>query len=174
MWGSHSWLRTRFPAGPAGREGRLRPRLAAPQHLEFCCEFLIHDTRPPRGYTGMTKRPQIAPQHGVLWVALGASLWGTDTVLRRPLTASLSSYQIVFIEHLILTVILLPLWWRTFRNLTGCSGPPSSGSRGVARPSAHCFFTEAIRMGNPTTAVLLQKTQPIIWCSWPKCCCASS
>src|SRR5690242_18996667 len=71
-----------------------------------------------RGYTGMTKRPKTTPRDGALWVALGAALWGTDTVLRRPLTASLSSYQIVFFEHLILTVILLPLWWRKAGSLT--------------------------------------------------------
>lgn len=48
----------------------------------------------------------------LLWVALGASLWGTDTVLRRPLTAALGSTQIVLIEHLILAATLLPACWR--------------------------------------------------------------
>ena len=50
-------------------------------------------------------------RRALLWVALGASLWGTDTVFRRPLTASLTSSQIVLIEHLILTAALaIPLW----------------------------------------------------------------
>ena len=50
-------------------------------------------------------------KHGLLWVAAGASLWGTDTVLRQPLTSRLSSAQIVLGEHLILSVILLPVLW---------------------------------------------------------------
>src|SRR5438876_9246627 len=50
-------------------------------------------------------------RRALLWVALGASLWGTDTVFRRSLTAALTSAQIVLIEHLILTVALaVPLW----------------------------------------------------------------
>jgi drug/metabolite transporter (DMT)-like permease len=111
----------------------------------------------------MTKPPQPKPssQHGVLWVAFGASLWGTDTMLRRPLTASLSSYQIVFMEHLILTVILLPLWWRTFRTLTRIQWAAVLGIAWGGSALGTLLFTEAIRIGNPTTAVLLQKTQPI-------------
>jgi len=40
-----------------------------------------------------TKQP--SERRALMWVALGASLWGTDTILRRPLTASLTSAQIV-------------------------------------------------------------------------------
>jgi drug/metabolite transporter (DMT)-like permease len=93
---------------------------------------------------------------------LGASLWGTDTVLRRPLTQVLSSYQIVFIEHLILTVILLPLSLRTFRRLTGIQWAAVLGIAWGGSALGTLLFTEAIRAGNPTTAVLLQKTQPIV------------
>jgi drug/metabolite transporter (DMT)-like permease len=93
----------------------------------------------------MTKRLQPSPQHGVLWVALGASLWGTDTVLRRPLTASLSSIQIVFIEHLILTVILLPLWFRTFRTLTRVQWAAVLGIAWGGSAFGTLLFTEAIR-----------------------------
>jgi drug/metabolite transporter (DMT)-like permease len=109
----------------------------------------------------MTTRPPSTSQNGVLWVALGASLWGTDTVLRRPLTQVLSSYQIVFIEHLILTVILFPLWWRTFRTVTREQWAAVLGIAWGGSALGTVLFTEAIRIGNPTTAVLLQKTQPI-------------
>ena len=109
----------------------------------------------------MTNPPQTTQRNGLLWVALGSSLWGTDTVLRRPLTASLSSYQIVFIEHLILTVILLPLWLRTFRSLTRVQWAAVLGIAWGGSALGTLLFTEAIRIGNPTTAVLLQKTQPI-------------
>ncbi len=110
----------------------------------------------------MTKRPPSTSQNGVLWVALGASLWGTDTVLRRPLTQVLSSYQIVFIEHAILTIILFPLWWRTFRTLNRLQWAAVLGIAWGGSAFGTLLFTEAIRIGNPTTAVLLQKTQPIL------------
>jgi drug/metabolite transporter (DMT)-like permease len=97
-------------------------------------------------------------------VAFGASLWGTDTVFRRPLTASLPSVRIVLLEHLILTVaLLIPLWrmrsqWLRLgvRQWAALMGIAWGGSAlgGIC-------FTEAIRIGNPNTAILLQKTQPI-------------
>lgn len=94
-------------------------------------------------------------------MALGSSLWGTDTVLRRPLTASLSSIQIVLIEHLIVTLILLPLWWRACRGLSAAQWAAVLGIAWGGSALGTLLFTEAIRTGNPTTAVLLQKTQPI-------------
>jgi drug/metabolite transporter (DMT)-like permease len=98
---------------------------------------------------------------GLIWVALGATLWGTDTVLRRPLTASFSSIQIVLVEHLILTVVLAPLWWRTCRKLSAAQWGAVLGIAWGGSALGTLFFTEAIRTGNPTTAVLLQKTQPV-------------
>ncbi len=102
--------------------------------------------------------------NGVIWVAVGATLWGSDAVLRRPLTGTLSSAEIVFFEHVILALILLPAAIRMWR-------------RGISFTSAHwaallwigwggsamatIFFTQAIKLGNPTTAVFLQKLQPL-------------
>jgi drug/metabolite transporter (DMT)-like permease len=98
---------------------------------------------------------------GLIWVALGATLWGTDTVLRRPLTAHFSSIQIVLVEHLILTVVLAPLWWRACRKLTAAQWGAVLGIAWGGSALGTLLFTEAIRSGNPTTAVLLQKTQPV-------------
>src|SRR5579862_5371636 len=54
-----------------------------------------------------------APALGVAMVALGAALWGVDTVFREPLIsrggASWQSWTIVMCEHLILTTVCLPL-----------------------------------------------------------------
>jgi drug/metabolite transporter (DMT)-like permease len=97
----------------------------------------------------------------LLWVALGAALWGTDTVLRRPLTAVLSSIQIVLLEHLILTLVLLPACFRSFRKLTVLQWGAVLGIAWGGSALGTLCFTEAIRLGNPTTAVLLQKTQPL-------------
>jgi drug/metabolite transporter (DMT)-like permease len=99
-----------------------------------------------------------------LWVALGATLWGTDTVFRRSLTAGLTSAQIVLLEHLMLTAALaIPLWrmrseWLAL-NRRQWGALLGIGWGGSALGTI--CFTEAIRIGNPTTAALLQKTQPI-------------
>ena len=98
---------------------------------------------------------------GLAWVALGASLWGLDTVLRRPLTATLSSIQIVLCEHLILALVLLPYWVRRCRSLTAREWAALLGIAWGGSALGTVCFTEAIRIGNPTTAVLLQKTQPL-------------
>jgi drug/metabolite transporter (DMT)-like permease len=101
---------------------------------------------------------------GLLWVAAGASLWGTDTVLRRPLTSELSSYQIVLIEHLILTLILLPVFWQARLRWLALGAREWAAVIGLSWGGSALgtvLFTEAVRIGNPTTAVLLQKTQPL-------------
>ena len=109
-----------------------------------------------------TKHP--SERRALLWVALGASLWGTDTILRRPLTAALTSAHIVLIEHLILSAaLLIPLW--RMRSQWLALGARQWGALlgigwGGSALGTICF-TEAIRIGNPTTAILLQKTQPI-------------
>jgi drug/metabolite transporter (DMT)-like permease len=95
---------------------------------------------------------------------LGASLWGTDTVLRRPLTADLASSQIVLFEHLILTLVLLPAAWRARAEWRALKGVEWAALLGIAWGGSACgtlLFTEAIRIGSPTTAVLLQKMQPL-------------
>ena len=94
----------------------------------------------------------------------GASLWGTDALFRRPLTGALASIQIVWLEHLILTLTLWPLVWRSrgeWKKLgaRGWAGVLCIAWGGSALGTV--LFTEAIRLGNPTTAVLLQKTQPL-------------
>ena len=99
-----------------------------------------------------------------MWVALGAALWGTDTLLRRPLTASLSSSQIVLTEHLILTAVLLPtfvLRWARWRALRPLEWAAVLGIAWGGSALGTVCFTEAIKIGNPSAAVLLQKIQPL-------------
>lgn len=100
----------------------------------------------------------------LLWVVLGASLWGTDTVLRRPITAYWSSPQIVFLEHLILTAVLAGAVWRSRAQWRRLGRKQWAALLGVAwggSALATMCFTEAIRAGNPSAAVLLQKSQPL-------------
>lgn len=100
----------------------------------------------------------------LLWVAAGASLWGADTLLRRPLTAALSSVQIVLIEHLVLTTLLLIPFWRRRLEFSSLGARQWRAILWIAwggSALATICFTEAIKIGNPTTAVLLQKSQPL-------------
>ena len=105
------------------------------------------------------------PHSAILLVALGASLWGTDTVLRRPLAGAVSSLAVVFYEHLALSAVLLPVCigtraeWQRLRAAEWCAVLVIAW--GGSALGTLCF-TRAITLGNPTTAVLLQKLQPII------------
>jgi drug/metabolite transporter (DMT)-like permease len=100
---------------------------------------------------------------GILWIASGAVLWGTDPVFRRPLAGPLGPTQIVFYEHLVLLAIVLPVIFRAadfLRKLSSRSWMALIGTAWLGSAIATILFTAAIRAGNPTTAVLLQKTQP--------------
>ncbi len=101
---------------------------------------------------------------GVLLVALGAALWGTDAILRVPLLEMMSPPAIVLSEHLVLLLYSVPavvLGWTILRRL----GPSewvallviSWGGSALAT----LLFTTAFVLGNPTVVILLQKTQPL-------------
>ncbi len=101
---------------------------------------------------------------GLLLVALGSALWGTDTVFRRPLAGALSSLQLVLYEHLLLALVFLPVCLRCRRELKALQPRDWLAllwvSWGGSALGLICF-TQAILIGNPTTAVLLQKSQPL-------------
>jgi drug/metabolite transporter (DMT)-like permease len=105
------------------------------------------------------------PRRGaLLWVAAGACLWGTDTLFRAPLTARLSSATIVLMEHLILAVALLPALWIGRAEWLKLRRKEWLAVVGIAWGGSALgtfLFTEAVHLGNPTTAILLQKAQPI-------------
>jgi drug/metabolite transporter (DMT)-like permease len=98
-------------------------------------------------------------------VALAAALWGTDALLRLPLAGALPASTVVFWEHLIIVLTLLPLL-------------PSAARAWRAAPWRHrlallligagasalatVLFTEALRLGDPVTPLVLQKLQPVI------------
>src|SRR5512135_7769 len=103
-------------------------------------------------------------RHGLLLVMLAAILWGTDSLFRRPLTRSLSPVTIVFLEHLVLVLVMLPFLARSaavLRDLTSRDWSALSFIALGGSVLATSLFTFAIKHGNPTVAALLQKTQPI-------------
>lgn len=102
---------------------------------------------------------------GVILVALGASLWGTDALIRRPLVDDMSATAIVLAEHLFLMLFAIPVLIKGrdfFRQLTKKSWLAlviiGWGGSGLAT----VLFTKAFSYGNPTTVILLQKAQPLV------------
>ena len=107
-----------------------------------------------------------APLAGVLLIAAGASLWGLDALLRKPLTNEWSPYTIVLDEHAILTACVLPILLRHRDQLARltragwlCAIVIGWGGSAVAT----LLITEAFAIGyaNPDVILLLQKTQPL-------------
>jgi len=103
---------------------------------------------------------------GVLMVAIGASFWGTDGVIRKPLIDDgYSSTAIVLAEHLFLLLFAVPVLFMArefFGKLNGKQWLALIAIAWGASGLATVLFTEAFARGNPTTVILLQKTQPII------------
>jgi drug/metabolite transporter (DMT)-like permease len=101
---------------------------------------------------------------GVYLVALGAALWGLDSVFIVPLLKALTSSQIVFIEHLLLVLYAVPVLWVTrqyLKNLTirqwGAILFIAWGGSAIAS----ILFTRAFLYGNASAILMLQKMQPI-------------
>lgn len=106
-----------------------------------------------------------ARQTGFLLVALGAALWGTDGLFRRALAFEMSAPIVVFWEHLILVVVTVPLLLRFLRNRPSLTGKDMIALLFVgagASAVATILFTQAFTYGDPTTPLLIQKTQPVI------------
>jgi drug/metabolite transporter (DMT)-like permease len=97
-------------------------------------------------------------------VAISAALWGTDALLRKPLADALPAATIVWWEHAISLLVLLP-WLpgalRAFRRL-GAKERIAVVVIGVgASAVATALFTQAFAIGDPVTPLVLQKFQPV-------------
>ena len=112
-----------------------------------------------------------ADRFAVVLVALGAMLWGTDTLFRIPLLHHLSpnplvqSTQLVLMEHVILVVCSVPLLWlardqirRLNRRQWAAIAAIGVGASGLAT----VLFTLSFGYGHFIETLLLQKTQPLI------------
>ncbi len=92
-------------------------------------------------------------------------LWALDAPFRKLLTVELASTVIVLLEHLLVTLCVLPLLLprlaelRTLRRQEWLA-VLFVGFGGSA--SATVLFTQSFHYVNPTVAVLLQKLQPLI------------
>lgn len=98
-------------------------------------------------------------------VALAAALWGTDALLRLPLALQIAAPTIVFGEHVVLVLMLLPFLpraIRAFRTLDTGGKLAVVGIGAGASAVATTLFTLSFRFGDPVTPAVIQKFQPII------------
>ncbi|HUP57836.1 MAG TPA: DMT family transporter [Bdellovibrionota bacterium] len=103
---------------------------------------------------------------GPLLVGLAAFLWATDALFRFPSIQSVNPVFMVFVEHLLAVVALLP--WIVAsrrRELFALSRPQWIGIALVGMGGsalATILFTMSFRLINPSIAILLQKIQPVL------------
>jgi drug/metabolite transporter (DMT)-like permease len=101
-----------------------------------------------------------------MWlVAVAAALWGTDGLLRQPLAQAVPAAAVVFWEHLVVVVVLLPFLPSAARAFRAAS-PRDRVALVVigagASAIATALFTAAFRLGDPVTPLVLQKLQPLV------------
>ncbi|MDF2938953.1 MAG: multidrug transporter [Paenibacillaceae bacterium] len=105
------------------------------------------------------------PFRGGFWlVLLGAALWGIDPLFRIILLKSMSSSQIVLLEHVVLFLAAAPVLWKRRSELRsirlrhlGALLVVSWGGSAVAT----ILFTKALVSGDLNMVLLLQKLQPL-------------
>jgi len=104
-------------------------------------------------------------KYSVLLVILGSILWGTDSLFRRPLTQELSPVTIVFLEHCVLCLVMIPVLCRAKSQVLHLTHKEWVSLVFIAvggSVAATSLFTYSIKYGNPSVTVLLQKTQPLL------------
>ena len=103
---------------------------------------------------------------GLIYIFIASLLWATDTLIRYPLmTSGLSAVKIVFIEHLILLLCLIPFLYiqRNFwKSLTKEEFFSYLFIGGIGSALATLSFTKAFSLLNPSLVIVLQKLQPIV------------
>jgi DME family drug/metabolite transporter len=102
---------------------------------------------------------------GVLLVAIAAAMWGTDPIIRKPLSTTTSATTIVFGEHVVLVLLTLPMLAPALRAMVRagwryivCAVIVGAGASALAT----ILFTEALFHGDFITPVVIQKVQPLV------------
>lgn len=91
-------------------------------------------------------------------------MWGTDGLLRKPLADVLPAASVVFWEHLIIVVLLVPLLPVAVRAFVAAGRRERLALLAIGiGPSAIAavMFTAAFRLSDPVTPLVLQKVQPV-------------
>ena len=103
--------------------------------------------------------------YGPWLVGLGAALWGTESAWRIPLNQLFDAQVIVFWEHILILLMLLPLLLSRLADLPKIDARTwgyliFSGFAGSAVGTV--FFTLALKYGNPTVVNVILNIQPFI------------
>jgi DME family drug/metabolite transporter len=104
--------------------------------------------------------------NGPILVGLAAFLWATDALIRYPAIDRIDPTFIVFVEHVLAVLILLPWLYLKSKKDIFSLNPQEwlaaifSGIGGSAIGTV--FFTASFLYINPSVAVLLQKLQPVM------------
>jgi drug/metabolite transporter (DMT)-like permease len=101
---------------------------------------------------------------GFWLVVLGAALWGVDPLFRVILLKSLTSAQIVLIEHLIIALFAIPVLWKNRTELKGLGWKQGGALLFISwggSAIATILFTMALSSGDLNAVLLLQKMQPL-------------
>jgi drug/metabolite transporter, DME family len=110
-------------------------------------------------------RPRPKVTYGPWLVGIGAALWGTESAWRIPLNDLFEAEVIVFWEHVLILLMLLPLLVMQLREIPRIRGKTwafllFSGFAGSAVGTI--FFTLALKNGNPTVVNVILNIQPVI------------
>jgi DME family drug/metabolite transporter len=107
----------------------------------------------------------LAVTPGVVLVAVAAAMWGTDPIIRKPLSGTTTATTIVFGEHVVLVLLVLPLLLPALRAVVK-AGPryilAAVAIGAGASALATILFTEALFHGDFITPVVIQKVQPLV------------
>lgn len=102
--------------------------------------------------------------NGIILVAIGAALWGMDSVFLVDLLKYFTSIEIILFEHILLALFSVPVLWLGRHQLRGLGWKGwgallfiSWGGSAIAS----IIFTEAFLYGNASVVLILQKLQPI-------------
>ncbi|MBA9085491.1 drug/metabolite transporter (DMT)-like permease [Fontibacillus solani] len=101
---------------------------------------------------------------GFWLVVLGAALWGVDPLFRLILLKSMTSAQIVLLEHVIIALCVGPTLWKNRRELLGVKWKQIGALLFISwggSALATILFTSGLANGNANAVLLLQKLQPL-------------
>ncbi|GAB4011767.1 MAG: hypothetical protein Fur0010_06730 [Bdellovibrio sp.] len=103
---------------------------------------------------------------GIVFIILATSLWALDSLIRYPLLfGGASAEQIVFTEHLILTVLFTPILLKDFNRIWNARVSQIFSFvviGGIGSALSTLAFTRAFALINPSLVILLQKLQPLV------------
>lgn len=103
---------------------------------------------------------------GVCLVIVACAFWAIDTLIRYPLLESgIDAFSIVFYEHLLLSLISVVIFVKSFKKLWNTKISHLfyfAMVGGVGSALATLAFTRAFMYLNPSIVIILQKFQPVV------------